>query len=149
MPLYFAYGVNMDREAMSRRCPHSHALGRARLAGYRFVIMSDGFASVAPDRGSSVHGALWDLALADVRALDAFEEVARGRYAKRYMPVLREPFGSARALVYIGCDAKEGAPRRDYFAGVLAAARDFGLPAQYIAYLDSIAKANLRANNGK
>lgn len=40
MPLYFAYGSNMDREAMRVRCPNSRALGRARLARHRFFIMS-------------------------------------------------------------------------------------------------------------
>lgn len=147
MPLYFAYAANMDRNAMLRRCPHSRPLGRARLARHRFIIMSDGFASVVPDRAASVHGVLWELALADVRALDAFEGVAKGLYAKRYLPVLREPFGSAHALLYVGRETREGPPRRDYLASALAAARDFALPAAYIAFLQSIADAGLRAHN--
>ena len=32
MPLYFAYGSNMDVEGMTRRCPRAKPLGRARLA---------------------------------------------------------------------------------------------------------------------
>jgi gamma-glutamylcyclotransferase (GGCT)/AIG2-like uncharacterized protein YtfP len=144
MPHYFAYGANMDREAMRLRCPRSRMLGRARLARRRFFVMSDGFASVTPEPRGVVHGVLWDLALADVRALDVFEGVARGWYEKRYLPVLREPFGSVTALVYVGRTANEGAPARDYFAGVLAAARAAELPAAYVAHLETFARADRR-----
>lgn len=146
MPHYFAYGANMDREAMRLRCPRSRLLGRARLARHRLIVMSDGFASVALEPGASVHGVLWDLALADVRALDAFEGVARGWYEKRYLPVLREPFGSVKALVYVGRTPNEGAPARDYFAGVLAAARAAELPSAYVAYLEAFIRADKRIN---
>ena len=30
MPLYFAYGANMDRAAMAERCPRSTPLGLVR-----------------------------------------------------------------------------------------------------------------------
>ncbi len=145
MPLYFAYGANMDVGAMATRCPRSRPLGRARLAGHRFFIMAQGFASVAPDRSDFVHGVLWDLALADVAALDRYEEIRRGLYKKAQLPVLREPFGSARALVYVGCAGEPGAPRADYLQGVVAAARGWGLPAAYVAFLENLARAAPKA----
>ena len=144
MPHYFAYGSNMDREAMRRRCPRSRPLGRARLARHRLFFMRDGFCSVAPDPRAWVHGVLWDLALADVRALDLYEGVARGWYEKRYTPVLREPFGSVKALVYVGRTEEPGAPERDYLAGVVAAARAAELPASYCVYLESFANVPRR-----
>ncbi|MGL4494164.1 MAG: gamma-glutamylcyclotransferase family protein, partial [Beijerinckiaceae bacterium] len=49
MPLYFAYGANMDREGMAKRCPASKPLGLARLARHRFVVTVDGYASVVRD----------------------------------------------------------------------------------------------------
>ncbi|RYE82539.1 MAG: gamma-glutamylcyclotransferase, partial [Hyphomicrobiales bacterium] len=36
MPLYFAYGANMDIAAMRERCPRSTPLGLARLPRHRF-----------------------------------------------------------------------------------------------------------------
>jgi hypothetical protein len=143
MPLYFAYGANMDVETMSKRCPRSHPLGRARLAKHRFFVMREGYASVAPDPRATVHGVLWDLALSDVRALDVYEEVARGIYAKIVKPVLREPHGSARALIYVGHTQETGTPREDYFARVVAAAKTWELPAPYLAYLDALGRAKL------
>ena len=46
MPLYFAYGSNMDAAAMQARCPKSRALGPARLARHRFGLMADGYATI-------------------------------------------------------------------------------------------------------
>jgi len=144
MPHYFAYGANLDREAMRQRCPRSRVLCRARLARHRLIAMSDGFLSVVPDPRANVCGLLWDLALADVRALDLFEGVSRGDYKKCYMPVLREPFGSVKALVYVGWTAAEGAPQPAYFGAILAAARAAALPAVYLAHLETLAKINRR-----
>ena len=138
MPLYFAYGANMDVAAMASRCPRSRPLGRARLARHRFAIMEAGYASVLRDPRASVHGVLWDLALSDVPALDRFEDVGRGLYKKTAQPVLREAAGAVSALIYIGAVGRESAPRPGYLESVLAAARDWNLPAPYIFYLESL-----------
>lgn len=127
----------MDANAMAARCPRSRPLGRARLARRRFVVMETGFASVAHDPRANVHGVLWDLALADVPALDRFEEIARGLYKKVTKPVLRESGGPVSALVYIGCVSREGPPRPGYIEGVICAAREWDLPMAYISYLQS------------
>ena len=78
MPLYFAYGANMNASAMARRCPRSKALGLARLVRHRLAVMREGWLTVARDPRSAVHGVLWDLALADIAALDRYEGLAAG-----------------------------------------------------------------------
>ena len=93
MPLYFAYGANMNREAMARRCPRSSALVRARLARHRLAVMREGWLTVVRDPRASVHGVLWDVALSDVPPLDRYEGLAQGLYAKIAQPVLTE-FGA-------------------------------------------------------
>ncbi|MBM3577129.1 MAG: gamma-glutamylcyclotransferase [Alphaproteobacteria bacterium] len=138
VPLYFAYGSNMDASAMAARCPRSRLVGRGRLAGYRTILMASGFVSVAPDRRMSVHGVLWDVAVGDVAALDRYEDVTRGLYAKKNFPILRKPFGSVRALTYVGARPDLGAAPRGYFDGVIAAARAQALPGDYIDYLSGL-----------
>ena len=59
MPLYFAYGANMDPNAMRQRAPNSRVLGRARLVRHKFFIMKSGFASVRRDPHADVHGVLF------------------------------------------------------------------------------------------
>ncbi len=130
MPLYFAYGSNMERAAMQKRCPHSRPLGPARLMRHRFFICTDGYASVARDPRGVVWGLLWDLALADVAALDRYESLGTGLYAKSVQPVLTAQ-GPRRAMLYIARSTAPGAPKPDYMEGVLAAAADAGLPEAY------------------
>lgn len=133
MPLHFAYGSNMDRTAMAARCPGARAIGPARLPRHRPVIMPEGYASVARDPRGTVWGLLWSLALADVSALDRYEEVGRGLYRKAVLPVLTEA-GPRRALVYLG-RGEGGTPLPGALEDVLAAARAAGLPEGYLPVL--------------
>jgi hypothetical protein len=140
VPLHFAYGSNMDLGAMARRCPRSRLLGRARLPRWRFVILPSGFASIVPDPRATVYGALWEAPVSDILALDRYEQVGQGLYAKKMIPVLREPFGSSPALVYIGAApgptaAHLGAAWPGYLAEIVAAAQALGLPTAYVGYL--------------
>lgn len=135
MPLHFAYGSNMDAAAMARRCPGARLLGRGRLARWRFVVMPSGYASIVPDPRGVVHGALWDVPVCDVKALDRYEQVGQGLYAKKMIPVLREPFGSAPALVYVGAAPALGAASPGYLDDIVAAAEQLGLPQAHIAAL--------------
>lgn len=141
MPLHFAYGSNMDVEAMRLRCPGARPVCAARLMRHRFVIMPEGYASIVRDAGAVVHGVLWDLALADLRALDAYENVSRGLYSKIEQPVLKAAGGSARGLVYVGRNGGGGAPLPGYMGAVLAAARHWALPEAYVRELARLTPA--------
>jgi gamma-glutamylcyclotransferase (GGCT)/AIG2-like uncharacterized protein YtfP len=130
MPLYFAYGANMDAAAMAVRCPRSTLIGQGRLNRHRFIIMREGYASVVRDPRASVWGVVWDLALSDVSALDRYEGVASGLYAKATQPI-SVPGGAKRALIYLGGTSITGAPRPRYLESVLAAAEAAQLPPAY------------------
>jgi gamma-glutamylcyclotransferase (GGCT)/AIG2-like uncharacterized protein YtfP len=140
MPLYFAYGSNMDAAAMRQRCRNAQALGPARLAGHRFFIMEEGFASIVRDRNAVVHGVLYRLALSDVGPLDRYEEVHRGLYQKITQPIFRVGGGPVSALVYVGGSSKEGRPAPAYMQTILQAARMAQLPPAYISFLEMRAK---------
>lgn len=134
MTLHFAYGSNMDRAAMARRCPTASAIGLALLEDYRFVITHDGYASVVQAAGDVVHGVLWRLMPRDVAALNAYEGVASGLYARAMLPVR---FGEHRvtAMIYLGRGRIAGRPRPGYMEEVVAAACAWDLPAAYLARL--------------
>jgi gamma-glutamylcyclotransferase (GGCT)/AIG2-like uncharacterized protein YtfP len=131
MPLYFAYGANMDVAAMAKRCPSSKAVGLARLPRHRWFISTDGYANVTRDPRREVHGMLWELALSDVPVLDRFEDVPR-LYRKVNQPVISTS-GIRRALVYVGRAGETGRPRPGYLDDVLRAAEATGLPKGYVA----------------
>jgi gamma-glutamylcyclotransferase (GGCT)/AIG2-like uncharacterized protein YtfP len=139
MPLYFAYGSNMDVDAMARRCPRSKALGLARLERHRLAVMREGWLTAVRDSRSTVHGVLWDLALSDIAALDRHEDLSKGLYTKETQPVIAER-GPKRAIVYFGANSGPGVLRPAYIAEVLAAARSWPLPAEGLAALERVAK---------
>lgn len=141
MPLTFAYGANMDVAAMALRCPRSRPLGAARLLRHRLTTTREGWLSVARDGRAWVDGVLWEIALADMAALDRFEGVGEGLYVKALQSVVASS-GPRRALVYIGAHDGPGAPRPDYLAAVIAAARHWGLSTQALEALAAAGRAN-------
>jgi len=81
-----------------------------------------------------VWGMVWDLALADVPALDRYESLSTGLYTKVIQPIVTAQ-GPRRAIVYVGRSAKSGTPLPGYMEGVVEAARHAGLPEDYIRSL--------------
>jgi cation transport regulator ChaC len=134
MTLHFAYGSNMSRALMGARCPRAEAVGVATLAGWRFVINPEGFGSLALLPGGLVYGVLWRLSARDVAAINAYESVDSGLYLRRQLPV-RCATRQSSALVYIANRQGEGIPRPGYIDLVVAAAREWELPAPYIRSL--------------
>ena len=139
MPLYFAYGSNMNVGAMARRCPRSKALGLARLERHRLAVMREGWLTAVRASSSAVHGVLWSLALSDVAALDRYEGVSQGLYAKLMQPVIDER-APKQAIVYVGANSGPGAARPDYMADVLAGARSWPLPPEGVEALERLAR---------
>ena len=134
MPLYFAYGSNMDQAAMLQRCPASKPVGIGRLMRHRFIIFDEGYATVVRDPQRAVWGMVWDLALANVPALDRYESLSTGLYTKVIQPVVTAK-GPRRAMVYVGRSAKPGMPLPGYMEGVIEAARHAGLSEDYVRSL--------------
>jgi hypothetical protein len=134
MPLYFAYGSNMDQVAMLARCPTSKPVGIGRLMRHRFMIFDEGYATIVRDPQRAVWGMVWDLALADVPALDRYESLSTGLYTKVVQPVVTGQ-GARRAIVYVGRSVKPGTPLPGYMEGVVEAAQHAGLPEDYIRSL--------------
>jgi hypothetical protein len=136
--MHFAYGSNMHRALMRRHAPDAQPLGVATLAGHRFVITADGYASVAPAAGHDVHGLLWRITPRDRATLDTWESVETGLYRAETLPLRRaeDPAPDVEALVYIARASPPGRPRAGYMEIVIEAARALDLPAAYIASLE-------------
>ena len=137
MTLYFAYGANMERAAMRKRCPTAHPLGPALLRGWRYVI-AQGYGSVAPAPGACVHGVLWRATPRDLAALNAFESLDSGLY-RRAMLTIEVGGRRVRALVYVGRQRGKRRPMPGYQERLVAAAQDWRLPPRYIAELARLA----------
>jgi gamma-glutamylcyclotransferase (GGCT)/AIG2-like uncharacterized protein YtfP len=74
--LYIAYGSNLNREQMARRCPTAKVAGASELQNFRLMFRGgNGYAvaTVEPCKGGSVPVLIWELTPADEAALDIYE----------------------------------------------------------------------------
>ena len=133
MTLYFAYGANMERDAMAVRCRGGVAAGVAALRGWRYVI-ANGYGTLVRAPGATVHGVLWRLTPRDLAALNLFEALDSGLYRRMLVTVEIER-RRARVLAYVGRRGGRPRPMPGYQERVIAAAEAWQLPARYVGAL--------------
>ncbi len=126
---------------MLRRCRNARKVGRARLDDYRFMINSEGYATIVPDEGHSVWGGRWWLTSEDETNLDYCEGVPANLYRKE-MVVVDANGADEKVLVYLAANCQPGPPRVGYLELILVGARAFELPENYIAELSTHARRN-------
>jgi hypothetical protein len=80
--LHGAFCVRLQYERRIDLLPMSGRAIRALRspAGYRFIVMRPGYASVVPAPGSSVDGMRWRVTPRDMAALNACENLDGGLY---------------------------------------------------------------------
>jgi gamma-glutamylcyclotransferase (GGCT)/AIG2-like uncharacterized protein YtfP len=121
--LYFAYGMNTNRDEMAFRCPTAVPMGKAILPGYRFEFKS--FATIVPDADSSVEGVLWTITDGDEQALDILEGYPEF-YDKKHVKVNQGI--DYIAMTYIMNPREHGfSPSDGYYSRVSEGYQQFGL----------------------
>ena len=72
---YFAYGSNLDKQAMRFRCASASPVGRGVLEGYKLVFRGGayGYLTVEPCEGSTVPIGVWKIDELDEHNLDLYE----------------------------------------------------------------------------
>jgi gamma-glutamylcyclotransferase len=146
MPLYFAYGSNMDPEQMEQRAPGARALGPARLDefGLSFSVYSSrwegGAANIELDPEGHVWGVLWEIPEEAAGALDAYE--GHPVFFRREQVSVTGPEGQVVAWTYRVAH-QEGTyirPTDDYLRHVRTGIRVHGLPPEALDMLDRAAR---------
>ena len=122
--LYFAYGMNTNKEEMAYRCPSAVPMGKAILPGYRFEFKS--FATIVPSPKEQVEGVLWTITDTDESALDVLEGYPEF-YDKKTVSVKHNK-QSYIAMTYIMGPREQGYPPSDgYYSMVSEGYQTFGL----------------------
>ena len=135
---YFAYGSNMNQEQMAGRCPGSQLGALVRLTGWRYFINGRGYAGIEECPADQVLGCLWSLDDEHVASLDRYEGVEGNYYSKETLEVeLLEDGSKVSALVYLSVNREYGIPTPRYQGVVVSGGREIGLPADYLATLES------------
>ena len=75
MSYYFAYGSNLHRLQMKKRCPNCRFIKKAILKNYSLTFRSKyGAADIEKKKGKKVYGALYLISKNAERRLDVYEE---------------------------------------------------------------------------
>ncbi|RCV49671.1 gamma-glutamylcyclotransferase family protein [Marinitenerispora sediminis] len=141
MPLYAAYGSNLDPEIMAKRAPHSPLWSTGWLAGWRLTFGGGGsewggaLTTLVEDSGSSVFVALYDVPACDEPLLDSWEGTDNGVYSRIRVRVRTLLDGDATAWVYVLNDYEGGLPSALSLGAIADAAEKAGAPAAYVAEL--------------
>ena len=131
MKYYLAYGSNLNKDQMARRCPDAVPVCGYIMMDYRPVFRR-GYLTIEPEEGAEVPCGVWQISGADEQRLDRYEGFPHF-YHKEHFPVMvPDPDDLAGKLVtamsYVMNDgfALE-VPSDPYFYTVLAGYKDFGL----------------------
>ena len=142
VPLYAAYGSNMDPAQMKERAPHSPMAGTGWLMGWRLTFGGEDYgwegalSTVVEEQGSQVFVVLYDVSELDAPQLDRWEGGELGLHKKLRLRV-HTLDRDVLAWIYV-LDAYEGGVPSARYLGVLAdAAEQAGAPDDYVAALRS------------
>ena len=120
--LYFAYGSNLHRKQMRKRCKNSRFISCHILKNYQLVFRGEyGAADVQRKKGSSVLGAIYDINKADEKKLDAYEEFPKV-YVKKYFKI----WGKKVMFYYMSSKTKQTEPSRRYLSSIIQGYKDCG-----------------------
>ena len=76
--LYFAYGSNLNRKQMRRRCKESKYIGCYTLKNYKLAFRKKyyggGVADIQRKKNSNVLGAIYNISKNDEKILDVYED---------------------------------------------------------------------------
>ena len=139
MPLYAAYGSNMDPGQMMERAPHSPMAGTGWLVGWRLTFGGEdigwegALATIVEDPDSQVFVVLYDVT-DDEQGLDRWEGSELGLHSKIRLRV-QTLEGSVLAWLYVLAAYEGGLPSARYLGVMADAAEAAGAPADYVADL--------------
>ncbi len=153
MPLYAAYGSNMDPDQMLQRAPHSPVAGTGWLHGWRLTFGGEdigwegALATVVQDPTSRVFVVLYDMTKEDEANLDRWEGSELGVHKKIRCRVerLSSDTDTAPVLAWLYViDAWEGGVPSARYLGVMADAAEIaGAPAEYVRGLRTRPSRNI------
>ena len=129
--LYFAYGSNLNRKQMKKRCKDSKYVGCFTLKNYKLVFRNryygGGVADVERKKNSNVLGAIYNISKNDEKILDVYEDFPI-MYIKKYFKI----FGKKVMFYYMPKKTKPNSPAKIYLNKIIQGYKDCGYKNSYI-----------------
>ena len=143
--LYIAYGSNLNKEQMARRCPTARYVGTGMVEGYelKFKGRPDGaYATIDPKKGGKVPVAIWEIQPYDEFRLNQYEGYPNN-YFTRNIPV-KIGNHEVTGMVYImNLRAQANLPSKHYYDTVEQGYKDCGLDIAYLKAAKERSKAEM------
>lgn len=139
MKYYAAYGSNLNKLQMARRCPRAKPIGTALLKGWKLSFKgshSGFYLSIDKKKGWSVPLGIWQIDDLDEKALDRYEGYPNF-YQKFMLPINIHCFdgskSQAQVLIYaLPPTARYGLPTGYYVGTCVDGYEDFGFDLKYL-----------------
>ena len=147
MPLYFAYGSNLDPVQLAdreidfanprRAFAHNWRLAFNKIATLH-AVPGEGRANIVPARRRGVEGVAFEIGRDAFANLDWYEGAKSGHYRRMTISLVLEDGAEAEADTYVATLTGTGLkPSPWYMQRILAGARHFDLGAEHIAMLEA------------
>ena len=134
--LYFAFGSNLHKKQMKKRCKDSKYIGCYTLKNYKLSfrtgsysrgIMKMGVADIEKKRNSKVLGAIYNISKRDEKKLDVYEDFPT-LYIKKYFKIL----GKKVMFYYMPRKSRHVSPSKRYLNIIIKGYKDCGYRDTYI-----------------
>ena len=134
--LYFAFGSNLNRKQMKRRCSDSKYVGCYTLKNYKLSfrtnnysggVIDGGVADIEKKKKSRVLGAIYKISKKDEKKLDIYEDFPY-LYIKKYFKI----YGKKVMFYYMPKKTKHVAPSKRYLNIIIQGYKDCGYRDSYI-----------------
>jgi len=127
----FAHSEFMAEDRLRELGSEAEFVCVAYYESRRWIVNSEGIASVIPRRGHQVHGVIWRIPEIELAALDIYLGVPSN--VERFGALAYLPNGRRITSEYYGTKIRElGAASAEYLAPILKAGRERGLPDSYV-----------------
>ena len=114
MVYYFAYGSNLHRLQMKRRCPNCRFVKKIILHNYSLTFRSKyGAADIEKKIGGKVYGALYLISKVAEKRLDAYEE-----YPTLYKKMFFK-YNNKKVMTYIMTKKTKLVPPTDHYLDII------------------------------
>jgi len=134
--LYFAYGSNLNKVQMKKRCPDSVPIIKVKLNGYKLVFNT--VADIIESDDDVVYGAVYKVSDKDIKNLDIYEGYPR-LYRKINVKAEDENGKVYKAFAYVMNEKGTGKPSDMYYSIIKKGFKDWDLT------LESLKEAKLKS----
>lgn len=139
MKYYLAYGSNLNKEQMKRRCPTAVPVGIALIKDYQLLFkgsLTGAYLTIEKAKGKSVPVGVWKINDSDELALDKYEGYPTFYYKKEIDIICMCASGKEKpikAFIYIMDEnRKVNVPSNYYLRVCLEGYKDFNFDFKYI-----------------